>query len=485
MRRWILLIILWIFSFNASQAALTGGFDYAVYYAADYTPYLETYLWIEGNSIFYKNENNKKEGRIEVTVIISKKGEVVFYDKYGLKTRQYHADENTYDLIYDLKRFPAEKGTWEFEMILTDLNDPEKVPIEMRDTITIGFDENKISFSQIQLISYYQKAEAVTMFTRGGYDMIPYHSNLYEESMKKCSFYAEIYNTEKLFGPKGKFLITYYLENFETGRQLEDFTFRKRETAAPVKPILADMDITQLPNGTFNLVIEVRDSLNQFRGRIKKMIIRENRYYAFKEEDYQTVDITGTFIDRFNDKDSLREFIRCLKPIADDTEYQYGKNVMKNGDPTLMKRYIYAFWIKRNPREPQKAFADYWNEVLKVNESFSTLIQKGYETDRGRVYLKYGPPNAITQRYNEPSAYPYEIWQYWQIRAQTNVRFVFYNKDNISNDFTLLHSDLRGEINNRQWELFLFQRNNSFDVDQNNIYKQYGNWSRDLFNNPR
>ena len=120
-----------------------------------------------------------------------------------------------------------------------------------------------------------------------------------------------------------------------------------------------------------------------------------------------------------------------------------------------------------------------------VNKNFGTLIQRGYETDRGRVYLRYGAPNSINQRYNEPSAYPYEIWQYWQIRSQTNVRFVFYNKDEVSNDFALLHSDLRGEINNRQWEMFLFQRNNVFDVDQNNINNQFGNWSNDLFRNPR
>lgn len=151
----------------------------------------------------------------------------------------------------------------------------------------------------------------------------------------------------------------------------------------------------------------------------------------------------------------------------------------------MMKRFIYAFWVKRNASQPQNAFSDYWKQVLIANENFGTLINKGYDTDRGRVFLKYGMPNAISQRHNEPSAYPYEIWQYFQLKSQTNVRFVFYNKDQISNDFTLLHSDLRGEINNRQWELFLFQRNNSFNVDDNNIYNQFGNWSKDLYNNPR
>lgn len=467
------------------HATLTGGYDYVLYYAQDYTPYIETYLWIDGKSIQYTTENDRKEGKVEITVILSQNGKVAFYDKYGLKTRNYHSSDTIFDWVYDLRRFPIGQGIWEFEIILTDPNNPDGLPVEMKDTITVGLNNGTPSLSQIQFISHYQKSANPNIFSRGGYDMIPFHDNYYEENLKKIIFYAELYQADKFFGPQGKFLLSYFIENYESGKQLEEFSYRKREFAQPVKPLLAEMDISQLPVGRYNLVIEIRDSLNQYRTRIKKFFERENKYYSFKDFDIQAVDVTGTFIDRFSDIDSLRHFIKCLKPIAAESEYQHGKNVIKNGDPVMMKRFIYAFWVKRNASQPQNAFSDYWKQVLIANENFGTLINKGYDTDRGRVFLKYGMPNAISQRHNEPSAYPYEIWQYFQLKSQTNVRFVFYNKDQISNDFTLLHSDLRGEINNRQWELFLFQRNNSFNVDDNNIYNQFGNWSKDLYNNPR
>jgi len=38
---------------------------------------------------------------------------------------------------------------------------------------------------------------------------------------------------------------------------------------------------------------------------------------------------------------------------------------------------------------------------------------KVMKTDRGRVYLKYGPPNIISRKLYEPSSYPYEIWHYY------------------------------------------------------------------------
>lgn len=486
MRKTFFLVFISVFCYYFQMyASLTGGFDYMVYHAKDLTPYLETYLWIDGKTIQYKTDNNQKEGSIEVTVIISQNGQVAFYDKYGLKTRAYNPSDTLYEWVYDLRRFPIADGTWEFEMILKDVNDVEGLPIEMKDTITVELNKKTVNLSKIQFISYYQKTASPNLFSRGGYDMIPFHDNYFDDNLKKMVFYAELYETDKFFGNRGKFLINYYIENYESGKQLEEYSYRKREIAQPVKSVLAEMDISQLPVGRYNIVLEVRDSLNQFQTRTKKFFERDNKYYSFKDIDIQSVDVDGTFVDRFSDVDSLRQFIRCIKPIAAESEYQQGKNVLKNGDPVMMKRFLYAFWIKRNASQPQLAFMEYWKQVLIANENFGTLINKGYDTDRGRVYLKYGPPNAISQRYNEPSAYPYEIWQYWQLKSQTNVRFVFYNKDQVSNDFTLLHSDLRGELNNRQWELFLFQRNNSFSVDDENIFNQFGNWSKDLYNNPR
>jgi len=55
----------------------------------------------------------------------------------------------------------------------------------------------------------------------------------------------------------------------------------------------------------------------------------------------------------------------------------------------------------------------------------------------------------------------------------------------MDNDFVMIHSDLRGELNNRQWEMFVFNRNNTWNVDQNNVNRHFGNWSRDLYNQPR
>jgi hypothetical protein len=97
--------------------------------------------------------------------------------------------------------------------------------------------------------------------------------------------------------------------------------------------------------------------------------------------------------------------------------------------------------------------------VIKVNKLFGCRVLKGYETDRGRVYLKYGPPNTMMDRLNEMDTYPYTIWHYYRAGKYTNKRFVFYQPDLVTNCFPLLHSEVPGEIKNPQWNQILHSRN--------------------------
>jgi hypothetical protein len=50
-----------------------------------------------------------------------------------------------------------------------------------------------------------------------------------------------------------------------------------------------------------------------------------------------------------------------------------------------------------------------------------------------------------------------------------------------------LHSDAKGEVNERQWQLLLKKRNNiNKDIDKNNPENTngFGNNSNEIFNNP-
>ena len=87
-----------------------------------------------------------------------------------------------------------------------------------------------------------------------------------------------------------------------------------------------------------------------------------------------------------------------------------------------------------------------------VNQAFSNGRKPGWRTDRGRVYLQYGPPNVRAMRHNEADYFPFEIWHYYETNDKLHDRrFLFYSTD-LTMDMELLHSDVPNEVKNHQWK---------------------------------
>jgi GWxTD domain-containing protein len=162
-----------------------------------------------------------------------------------------------------------------------------------------------------------------------------------------------------------------------------------------------------------------------------------------------------------------------------------------------MQQFFYNFWQSRSASSPEITWLEYYKEVMRVNKEFSTFGLKGYDTDRGRVYLQYGPPDQRAKSDIEPSAYPYEIWEYYSLtdrsqqlsnpfNKQSNKKFVFYNPDLVSNKYVLIHSNAIGETSNPAWDLMLHKRDTqSPNLDSEKKSEHYGGNANDSFQNPR
>jgi GWxTD domain-containing protein len=214
---------------------------------------------------------------------------------------------------------------------------------------------------------------------------------------------------------------------------------------------------------------------------------RSNPSIQYDLNDLASIDVTSNFAGAINSPDTLLEFIRSLDPIATDLEKTFIYKQAEDADQKTRQQFFYNFWLARNQADPEKEWRDYYGLVVIVNSVYKTQIHKGYESDRGRVYLKYGPPNIITESYNEPSTYPYEIWHYYELSDnQRNKKFVFYTHDLITNNFTLLHSDAIGEVSNYKWQIFLNNRwYDPFNVDAQRAPNIWGDKSEDYYRNPR
>ncbi|MBI3503022.1 MAG: GWxTD domain-containing protein [Bacteroidetes bacterium] len=491
MKKTVAIIFLCAFISAQAQRAV---FTHCAFSTPDNKPYIETYLSIDGKSVsFRKNKNGKYQGDVEVGIIFSKNGNIAASKKYNLLSPEQN-DTLTRPAFVDEQRFPLDTGEYEVELMLKDKNKNGKT-VSMKEKTKIDFPQDKVTVSGIEMLSSFAKAEKTGTLTKNGFDLVPYTNiDFYPGNINEISFYAEIYNTKKILGENEKFLLTYYIETNETKMKLEKYAVAKKEIASPVNVLLSKFNIENLQSGNYNMVIEVRSKNNEPVAQKKVFFQRQNA--KAKEDlakDLSGVMVENTFASKFTKRDSLSEFIRTVRPISTEAEKSFIDNQLKLAELKLLQQFFYNFWQTRNPLSPEQAWNTYYQDVKTVNKKFGNFIYKGYETDMGRVYLQYGPPDTRDESPSEPNAYPYEIWTYYTLEDrsklnpnQTKRKFVFYNPELVANNYQLLHSDALSELHDANWDMKLHKRmTQSNDMEQLNAPDHFGGNAHDEFNNPR
>ena len=473
-------------SFNVFAKKLNAVYAYSTFYSAEEGPFVETYLLVDGKSAQYSvNEKNLFQATIEVTMVFKQNDSIVAFKKYQLLSPET-ADTTKIDFNFlDQQRTLIPNGTYDLELTILDKNSKNK-PFFNIEKVIVNLNKKELIISDIELIESMKKTEKTNILSKSGFDIIPYIINFYPKNIEKISFYSEIYNATSVLGENEPFLINYYLESWETQLPMVKFNRVKRETTKGTNVIIGEFLLNDLPSGNYNLVIAVKDKNNETKVSKKLFLYRSNPDVKYNESDFKNIDLSMLFVSKMKNLDTLTDYLKSLYPISTELERVFANNSLKRDDLPSMQKYFYNFWYTRNPSNPEKAWRDYFAELQKVNKMYRTGNRKGYETDRGRVYLQYGEPNTISKSENEPSAYPYEIWHYYNLRNQTNRRFVFYTEELATNDYELIHSDALGEINDPRWQIKIHKRdtpNNS--VDPENAQQHWGGNIDDYYKNPR
>ena len=103
---------------------------------------------------------------------------------------------------------------------------------------------------------------------------------------------------------------------------------------------------------------------------------------------------------------SLEEMVGSLAYIARDAEMEH---IRAADSPEEMKRRFDAFWAERMPNRQAAAnlLALYYERVEEANLLFSNH-KDGWKTDRGMIYIVFGPPAYIDNRYTRRDWYYYD-----------------------------------------------------------------------------
>lgn len=474
------LLLLCICFCSYSQNTIKAYIEIKKFYSNTDGTYIEIFNKINGESLSQAFLHDGTYNRVLIKYTINKKDSIISEIIDTIQSPLIK--ENIINDLHDIKTIPLSKGNYSLNVDYIDLNSTEKTKTSINQTTfeIKPFKSDIINLSNIQVCDYIQKTKDKNVLSKYGLDVLPHLGNYFSEEINFLPIYLEAYNIKK---DTNKFHFSYSIFDIENQTEIVNKKDSLDIKIDVIHPIIKMIDIRAIPSGRYQLIcrlLNIND--NQFTStnfefyRSNNIEKTTNNQYVILDPNFQK-SITS---------DSILFFAKSLIPIIHNEDQKTLLKLLQQKDTTKIRIFIQNFWqITSRGIKTYDIWINYKTQVLKTEKLYKTLNIHGFETERGRVFLKYGPPTSINARESSPSEYPYEIWQYDKIKTFANKRFVFYNPDIVGNNYKLLHSDMNGEIKNFKWPGFLRKRNNStINVDDplEGGFEHFGGESTEVYN---
>ncbi len=476
--------------------SIDAYFNHYILNSPEEGTYVEAHMKFNASSIEYIQGASGWQASIELTYVIKQGESIIQFSKNMIRSPFTDSLNNIRDFI-DLQRFYLIPGEYNLNIKLIDANNRND-SIEFSQPVSIDENDDQPFFSDFIFIEEVAKTTKPNIFTRGNVDMIPRISSYQSPDNLDAQFYLELYNVDSKLGENQPFLLNLDIIDLRTNTPIDQYHTMKRMTTAHVLPVYHQWQIENLPTGHYIVKAEARDRTNNVIAT--KAIAMQRHSHPTESDSLSDEDLGKTFVHKITGEDSIRNMSYCHIYQGTAVERQYLEANWNKADTTELKRFIYEFWQKRNPLDPEISWKMYYKKIRFVERTFDIQRRHACATDRGKTFLTYGKPETRVMQRSEPNTYPYEIWQYYKLPKRANAKFAFVDKTIVTNDYVLIHSNVPGEPFDAAWYLQLSTRSanplvtddpqtsqevmdinnlNSFDVGQ------VGSRALDFWNNPR
>jgi len=418
--------------------------DYSRFKYNSDSVYFELYYGISNKALKVSDQINEAE--IKVIISDSVDNKIVGFRNFRIVSEVPNTEESE-KYLTGILGFKIGKGSYSVDFSVTDFFDSTNFyqvtfPLKIQSISTRNF-----ALSDIQLCSNIIENSDNTQsyFYKNTYEAYPNPSNLYGEQLPILFYYIELYDLQKGGSQNNLKFITKILDSRgEEKYSKEKFIQRKYNSIVEVGAV----NITKFSSGTYTLAIYLIDSLNNFG------LVSSKKFFVFnpsiKEEIVLRRSDADLLSSEFNvmNEEELNLAFEQSKYIASSDEIKRW-NSLNNIEAKRV--FLFNFWKQRdpNPNTPEnERKLEYFERVKKADEMFRGTREKGWRSDRGRVFIVYGEPSEIDRYPNEMDAYPYEIWSYNNIEG--GVIFVFGDITGTGQLF-LIHSTHRGEMHDENW----------------------------------
>ena len=120
-------------------------------------------------------------------------------------------------------------------------------------------------------------------------------------------------------------------------------------------------------------------------------------------------------------KYDLKDQMAQIRYIATQSEWQ----VLRKVRPEQYQSAIDQFWVLHDPSPGtmrNEAREQFYQRVILADERYSIHKRlRGWDSDRGRIFIKYGDPDEIASEALPVGVYPHIVWTYYS----QNLEFIF------------------------------------------------------------
>ncbi len=386
----------------------------------------EVALLLDASQLQLREQEGEAVGKISlVAVVLDTLDNRVVHRTWVQQVAVPELDAGIGAPFKDAVYFDLKPGAYRLIVQIKDLHAEESgrctVPLEIPD-----YERSRLVFSDIQLAFSVARSGEAHRFVKQGWKVVPNITRNYVIG-EPLQIYFEVYN---LSSSGESFIMGYRLID-AAGMVVRTYP-AKRFLKPGESCVRAEiLDTEGLREGTYDLQVEAFDGSSRQYFQTRRPIFLVSKDLPEGLTQVQR-DLIGYYAD--------------IRYITDEkTQRVYDA---LEGWPARLA-FLKVFWkqlddVSDTPNNER--LLQHLMRMHYVETHFGAGV-RGKDTDRGRVYIQYGPPDDIDYRTSAAGQKPSEVWFY-----ETHRRYEFVFRDRRGTGFyELVHSTYPGEMSNPYW----------------------------------
>ena len=436
--------------------------DYSSFYDTDTSAFVQVYLSVFQGNLKYTQEDSGRftasfTTRLQVTQDDRTVRDITHKFRNSTQDTSKLSHLNRFVDIFNLE---IPYGKYQAKVTLTDAKSGMSGNYTL-DLKTIN-PAKDVFLSDLELCTSVTRdtSKTASIFSKNGLKVIPNPGCVFDIIRPLLYYYVELNNLSyQPNGPRNYYQFDYVVINSK-GDTIKHHQPVKKPIMGPSLVEAGGLNILALPQDVYYFTARVTDLTSG------KTAIASRKFRVNKPQKKQTAqqqgqlatnaiiaDYYGTFT-----KDQLVEEFNEAKYIATGQEIKIFDNIQNEQG---MKKFLTEFWLRRDKAAGIPAGTtrrEYLQRVNYANENFRSMGRKGWMTDRGRVYIMYGPPDEYERHTSSMDLEPYIIWRYHSLEG--GAEFIFVDQEGFG-DYQLVHSTYRKELQNPNWYEMLRKKTSS------------------------